>query len=302
MKLFFILFAFLWIPVGIVAQTSEDRAPQIFHVGLSSNAFDNFNLNDALAALRVWTDTVIREQNLKEKAEVNFFNSYEALSHAYKNDLIDAVSISVEDCMRLGLTPEFVYLPSREDGFHVRYAIIVHRNSNIQDLGILRDKKLGISEGQQMLLARLWLKSVMAEHVPGIDSSSYPNLTSVDSPSKAILQVFFRQADAAIVTNATFELACELNPQLRKDILVLDSSTPFVSSFFIFRPSWQSPSRERLESAIMALHTTPGGRQVLNVFGSSRLEKHPGSVLDSTREFLIKNQKLIQNGSFKWAQ
>lgn len=289
----------LWIPAGIVAQTSENKDAGVFHIGLSSSTFDNVNQNDVMASIKVWIETVIKEQKLKEKAEVEFFSSFESLSKAYTNNRVDAVSISTEDSIRLGLEPEFVYLPAREEGFLVNYAIIVHRSTVDKEPGKLVDKKLVSCEGYQMLLARLWLKSVLTEHVPGADNSRLENLINVDGPAKAILQIFFRQADAAIVTTGAFELACELNPQLRKDLLILSVSPPFVTSFFIFRPTWQGPSRERFISAILALQTTPGGQQVLNVFGSSRMEKQPGAILDGTRQFLIKNQHLIQSGPFK---
>jgi len=299
MKVFFILLILLWIPGGTVAQNSENGDGLVFHFGVSSNSFDNINRNDAIAALRAWTEAIIKEQKLKEKAEVSFYGSFKELSSAYRNNSVDAVGLTVEESIRLGVEPEFVYLPSREDGFHVSYAILVHRSNDIRDVAKLAGKKIVSYEGQRMLLARLWLKSVLAEHAPGTGGSRLENLTSVDNPSKAILQIFFLQSDAAIVTTDAFELACELNPQLRKDIKVLSTSPPFFTSFFIFRPTWQGPSRERVESAIMALHTTPGGQQVLNVFQSSRMEKHPGSILDGTRQFLIKNQQLIQNTPFK---
>ena len=148
MKFFLVLLAFLWIPDGIVAQPSDNKDPQIFHIGLSSATFDNLNHNDAMAAIKAWTEAVIKEQDLIEKAEVNFFNSFEALSQAYKNELVDAVSISTEDAMRLEITPEFVYLPSREDGFTVSYALIMHHNNEIKDLGELVGKKFVIYAGQ----------------------------------------------------------------------------------------------------------------------------------------------------------
>ncbi len=299
MKFFLVFCVFLWIPTVTAVQASETKDTPVFHIGLSSATFDTVKQNDAIAALKVWTDTIIKEQGLKEKAEVKFFNSSEELSQVYNNNQVDIVSLSTEDSIRLGLIPDFVYLPARESGSHVSYSIIVHRKAKFQDLGKLRNKKLVVFTANQMLLARFWLKCVLTKHAPEVAKNSLKNLISVDSPSKAILQVFFRQADAAVVTTDTFELACELNPQLRKDIQVLSSSPPFIVSFLLFRPTWTGASRDRVESAIIDLHTTPGGRQVLNVFKSSRMEKHPGAILNSTREFLIENLYLFQNSSFR---
>lgn len=295
MKFFIILLAFILIPMAVVAETPENKTDYVYHIGLSSTALDKFNRNDAIAALKAWTQTVIKEQGMKERAEVHFYNSLESLALAYKTNRVDAISLSAEDSMHLNIKPEFIYIPSREDGFHVRYAILVHRKNLIKDLKELKDKKLIIYDGLDMLLARLWVKSILNVK----PSNEIENLSTVDNPSKAILQIFFRQADAAVVTSEAFELACELNPQLKKDIMVFSTSQPLVTSFFIFRSNWKGPNFERLESAIVNLHTTPGGRQVLNVFQSSRMEKHPNSVLDDTRQFLLDNQQYIENGPLK---
>ena len=143
----------------------------------------------------------------------------------------------------------------------------------------------------------------MADHAKGKFKQKFESPSTVENPSKAILQVFFHQADAALVTTEAFDVACELNPQLRKDLKVLCESPALITAFFIFRPSLGlERNMEVVEKAVMDLHTTPGGRQVLTVIQSSKMEKHPISILDNAIQFVKRYQRLTKGPSFLEAQ
>jgi hypothetical protein len=46
------------------ADTASEPGDQVIRIGISTRTFLAANRNDALAALRVWTDTIIKERNL----------------------------------------------------------------------------------------------------------------------------------------------------------------------------------------------------------------------------------------------
>lgn len=302
-KRFLIFFALCCVLITSGAHGSERMGDSIYCIGVSSRTFEKINRNDALAALKAWSATVIKEQNLLEKIEFKMFDGpTDELRNAFLQNRLDAVSITVEELMSLKIQPEAIYLGASEKGFHVRYAIIVHRDSGIVNFDGLMGRKLIIHEGQRMVLALPWLETLLVSHTKKKNSHWLESLNRVENPSKGILQVYFRQSDAALITKDAFEMACELNPQLRKDINVLFVSPPFITSFFLFHSINKKQSAERLEKAIIELHTTPGGRQVLTVFQSSRMEKQPISILDSTKQFLIEHQRLMKESSSRGAR
>ncbi len=303
MKRLLIFLALCCVLISSGVHGSERERDPIFRIGISSHTFEKINRNDALAALKVWSATVIKEQNLLEKIEFKMFDGpVDGLRNAFLQNQLDAVSITVEELMSLKIQPEAIYLGASEKGFHVRYAIIVRRESGIINFDGLIGRKLIIHEGQRMVLALPWLETLLVSITGKRNSHWISNLTTVENPSKGILQVYFRQSDAALITQDAFEMACELNPQLRKDINVLFVSPPFITSFFLFHSINKKQSAERLEKAIIELHTTPGGRQVLTVFQNSRMEKQPGSILDSTMQFLTEHQRLMKDSSSQGAR
>ncbi len=278
----------LCIHTTAAAQTSNAPPGETLCIGLSSHTVGRLNPNDYMASVKSWAALVGREKGLRIQARAEVFDVDDHFRSTGHLEQLDAYSLTVEDLMFLGLQPESIFLVHQGDGFYIHYALIVHRDSGITDLEGLRGSRMIIPEGHQMILARKWLTIMLAD-CAGAPGELIPG----DNPSKSILQVFFRQAHATIVAQKTFELACELNPQLQMELRVLFVSPPLISGFFMFRPTFRGLIRQQLESAILGLHATPSGRQILAIFQSSCMEKHPASVLDTTRRFLTMYHQLV---------
>jgi phosphonate transport system substrate-binding protein len=101
-----------------------------------------------------------------------------------------------------------------------------------------------------------------------------------------VLQVFFHQADACLVTSNVFALACELNPQLRKELRVLADSPAVVPSVFFFRSGYVAKLRDQLEPAVVEMDQSPAGQEVLTVFQCDGMIKLPVACLNGSRQLL----------------
>ncbi|PTN32565.1 phosphate/phosphite/phosphonate ABC transporter substrate-binding protein [Desulfonatronum sp. SC1] len=236
---------------------------------------------------------------IQEEVEIAMYDSLDELRAAYERGGIDAATLTTEETMLLGMEPDYVYLPTQSHVFHVRYVLLVHRESGIEDFADLASGKVVFFNNQYMVLALPWLETLFAEVAEQRVDHGAMDVETLDNPSKAILQVFFHQAQGALVTMEAFELACELNPQLRNELMIMHESPPLVPKMFVFRPDWKGTTRDQLEEAMLNLHTTPGGQQVLTVFQSSRLSKYPGSVLDSTRRFIEDYRRMASDATLR---
>jgi hypothetical protein len=271
---------------------SEDR----IRVGVSSRTFEKVNRNDAAAALKAWGRTVAKERDMAERVSAKLYDEFEELKTDFLAGSLEAIAVTVMDFPRLGVAVDSVFVLSTARDVHVRYALIVHREGGIEALPDLRGRRVLLYAGQRMQLAGTWLASLGPEIVRR-DARSLPVKTAeVENPAQAIFQVFFRQADAVVVARESFALARELNPQVGDQLRSLAVSPPFVPTFFLFRPSFQGPARERLESAVLELHATPGGQQVLTVFQSAKIVKRPFAVLADTLKFLDAHPRRRRRG------
>ena len=140
--------------------------------------------------------------------------------------------MSTDEFLRLKAKPEFIFLAIRKNSFTERYVILVHRNSGITDVGDLRGRKLLLYNNPRMSLASAWVAALI-----GFPKTESVGMTRIDNTSRTVLPVFFRQADACVITSNVFEIACELNPQLQKELRVLATSPEVVSSVFFSTPA-----------------------------------------------------------------
>jgi hypothetical protein len=278
---------------------SGDVEKHIYRIAISSKSFGKINTNDGAAAIKAWASTISKEQNLKVNFDVRLLNNTtDEIRKSIMDAEYDGYSISTPEFYEMNIDfPEYVYITKKQSGINLNYIIITHSQSRVISPQELINCKLITSDNNQMVLSLQWLGSILYKYAKG-NKIDKPEL--VDNFSKAILQVFFRQADAALVTREAFDLACELNPQLRKDIKVIYESQPFISGFFIILQPPDIKQYEVLEKIILDVGKTPGGQQVLTVFQSTGIEKYPATVLEDTVKFLKNYKQMKEKTESMW--
>jgi len=274
-----ILFCLIGQFIRTAAATTESLEP--YHVAVSSQAMGSVESSDAIAALKAWAIAVKNEQHLPRYIAIELVtSSITEISTAFLQGRYHGIALTAEEFLETGLHPEEVFVGKRADGPYLRYVIVTANNDRFQSPMALRGKKLVTSQSSQMVMAQPWLTTLLGNFDHGQKQASP---TTTENLAKAILEVFFGQADGALVTKEAFELAGELNPQVRKKLKIICESPPIIPVLFVFQPDTaKTLDMTALKRALSDLHKTPGGQQVLTVIQSRTLEKHPSSVLAST--------------------
>lgn len=291
-----LFFPILFLLAGsTAARTSTVNGNNAFRIGVFSPTISKINRNDAAAALKAWGDAVVKERNISAVVSVKLYDGFDELRKDFLGRRVDAVTTTAIDFPQLNVAVDSIFVNSTNAGVYIRYALIVQRESGIETLVALRGRRVVIYRGQRMELASVWLESLRSEIEESAVDPTPLATAELENPSQAIFQVFFGQADAALVPRESFALAREMNPQVGNQLTILAVSPPFIPAFFIFHPSFRGPLREQMESAILELDATPGGRQVLTVFQSTGFEKKPFSVLAETLEFLDDHKRVVES-------
>jgi len=255
-------------------------------IGIGPGIWNSVNHQDATAAIKSWARSVLQQRKMSAFVESDVFETDEALTEALRQGRVDAVTLLTEQFLALDakLQPETVYLSSTAHSTTERFVVLVRRDSGITNLAGLGGRVVEIQNKVRASLAPVWFRSLLTP----VDSSQVKirHLTANEKPFKSVVRVFFKQLDACVVTTNVFALSAELNPQLQQQLVVLATSPEVVPTLFFFRPDYRSPLREELEPAILGLHEAPAGQQVLTVFQTDRMTKHPISALNGTRESL----------------
>jgi phosphonate transport system substrate-binding protein len=114
----------------------------------------------------------------------------------------------------------------------------------------------------------------------------------INKATRVALPVFFRQADACLMTRTSFEVLGELNPQLNKQLRVLAISPELVPAGFAFRADYVSPLRAQMLTEMARLGETPAGQQILALTQAERIVDRPVSCLDNALELLAQHRRL----------
>ncbi len=276
---------------------------EVIHVGISPETIPNANNNDVLASIKAWTQGAAKAYGIQATFDVSIIGSPAKLRNSLKKKRFEIVVTSIKDIVGLPLSLDTIFVPIPNGSFPIHYVLVVHGNSGITDLGGLKDKSLAIPHGDFMQLASTWFEAHLQNHAHTAVSSFLAKLIHPKDVFKTGMQVFFRQIDAAVIPRDDLDRMGKLNPQMKKDLLIIGESLPLIPMVIIIHPSWQTPSSKAMEKVFSEFHTTPLGKQVLSVFHSVRIEKQPITILEPTLSFLRRHRGLTQkNGGTiqKW--
>ncbi len=257
-------------------------------VGFSSRMFFEVNENDAKAAVKVWGRAFTKAQNIPTDPEPFVYDQFSAIQQSLANRQVDAVGLSLTEFEQLNrqieLDPIFVtYVAGKPTE---QYLLLARRDGPIKTLADLHGRTLRLQTNLRATLAPMWLDVALVQHGHPIASLHASKITSESKLTKVVLPVFFRQSDACLVTRTGFETMSELNPQIGKQLAVVDSSPEFVPAIFALRADYQPTFRARIIEGLRHLHESPGGQQILNIFQSDAIELQPRSFLDASLELL----------------
>ncbi len=264
-----------------------------FRFGFSSATFADVNENDARAAMKVWAQTLFKERGLPVQPEPMILRDQRAIAQALRAKQVDALVLNTDEYWNLGEDlPTGPFIGAVNNGrITEEYVVLVHQDSPLKRLEDLRGKNLYVYQNPRTCLAAAWLdvELVRAGLKP---AAEFCRVTKIAKLSKVVLPVFFRQADACLVTRRGLTIMSDLNPQISQRLTVLARSPEFVPSGFCFRRDYDDPLKATIVNELAKIKDTPAGAQVLTLFQSGSLEAHPISCLDSAFELLKTHRSL----------
>lgn len=122
------------------------------------------------------------------------------------------------------------------------------------------------------------------------------NLLRNQSSSLAINSVFFRKADVAVISEDEFNIVAELNPQLKRELKILSTSKPFLSTTICFTEKLiNSPDLVLAKSMKYKVHDTQTGRDILKMYKMKKIipfqEEYMVNVSELFNKYSALNKK-----------
>lgn len=266
--------ALLLLGLMSAAPAAETSAAK-FEVGLARSCFSNVNVNDALAAYRVFLENIGHRQGYQLKVEVTIYDDTAEFEAALLRGTIHfAVMdtwqfLSLEHCQEM--RPYFV--PSVDGQVGRRYVVLARRDSGFHSLADIRGGPVILLDTIDNNVCRSWLESLLWGDSQSDSAKFFSTIEHVAKPTAAVLPVYFGQRVACVVDEAAFNLMKELNPQVGSVLIVIAVSERIADYIICLgEQNWTLPeAKAGTVKALGDLAADPVGRQMLTLFKVSGL-------------------------------
>lgn len=261
-------------------------------IGFSTATLGSVNKNDFLAAVKVWTQSLIKDRDVNINPEPKIYEDVPRIAQAIREKSIDGISLTATEYIQLEkhMNKEHIVFAISSQSVTEEYILLVHKDSGITKLEDLKNGSLLILQSTRMVLSSIWMDTLFAQKKLGKVHDFFSNIKLVNKLDKTILPVFFRQNNACIVTKNGYQTMVELNPQLGQQLKVLMVSPPLVPIVFCFRSDYHSPVRDIILEEISKCHQISPCRQILALFQVDGVTIQSVDHFNSTLELLDRHE------------
>jgi len=254
-------------------------------VGFMGKFLNDVSYADAQAALELWIREFTQSRSLDVHSKPYIFDDIDAMFNALKNKQIDVVGITPMDFIalrdRFPLEPALVAL-RRGALYGEQLVIVVRRDQNMTAISQLKGKRLMIHAGYMYDAEVLWLsEQLYRKHLPDKERF-FSSIRDTKKVSQTVLPVFFKQADAALVSKGAFETMVDLNPQIGKELVTIDVSDKLLYGLFCFNKYLNADVKYMVIHNALNMHSTPAGKQILSLFQIDKVIEYNPRMLDTT--------------------
>ena len=264
----FLLFLLFYSSV-FAQQKLENNNLKPIYVGFSISLFNDVDIRDAEAAIKMWGNELLKNMNSTITPETSIFETSEELISAINNNKVDLVAIPTLDFLairnKVKLEPHLITSINGKHGYD--FIVVVKKDKNFHKIEDLKNKIINLPAKTSGRLAKMWLTVFLNDKGIKIDKF-FKEMREFEKPSQALLPVFFNQADVCVIPSMSYNTMLELNPQLKKELVVIETSPILVNGLMCINKLIEPELRKSLLIAASKLGKTPSGKQILNLFKS----------------------------------
>ncbi len=282
--------AFFLLAVGIFWNNAGMAEEARFHlnIGFSSRAFVNAPKEDIRVAVRILSQKVAQKSS--GSADSRIYDTQAEMERDLLDHKLDILALTPKDFLdmkdRIPLDP--VMVTASDKGYRVDMLLLVRKDSRFHSLKDLKNRIIVIPSkvAQNGNLYHIWLDTILARGgFPTIDSF-FSSTWEARTASQALMRVFFRTADACVVTGYVLDLAAELNPQIGRDLRVIARTDNLAGGIIALRNDLPARQKQRIRQALSTLHEDQEGHQLFVLFQLDRLIPYRPEYLKSTEAFM----------------
>jgi len=277
-----------WQLPGFVAAEPGAAMPKVLRTGFLQREFSNLDPRDAKAAIEVQCREISRALGLGISPQVTIFSDMQSLSAAVRRGELELVTMPGIEYLKLRKTTPLIpsFIAADNGGLGTRYVIITRKDSGLRSLGDLKGRSMLLPALATHDLGQLWLDVLLLKAGKGGRASFFSQVKEPPRVFNAIMGVFLRQADAAVVTRAALDASRQLNPQLEAQLTVVAESRNLNDVVVCLILTTPEKFRNQLYKEILRVNDSSGSRQLYTIFHTNGVKPFNAACLEGLIELV----------------
>ncbi len=277
-----------------------DKMPKIFNLVFSDASFTHVNEMDAKASLNIyvgkyktgWEKESGKTMELKI-ITISEENTIEKIVASGVPSIFQISSIEYVEYEKLFNSRPYVVGVTGPKVLE-EFVLLVRKESGIKSIRELKNKKVASIGGISGLVAKMWLDTKILRLSNQNSEEYFKNIELVESPSKAMLSLFFKNSDACVINDYSFDILCEMNPQMNKGIIVIDQSEGLLPGLSVLVNSTDKPFNNYIDRFALNLPSEEHSKQMLVLFRIDDIIPFEEKYLDNVRKLLDDHKTLTK--------
>lgn len=258
------------------APAGADSAPFHLRIGFSSRAFVSVPREDIRIAVQVLSRKLAAKT--VGSAESRIYDTSAEVENDLKARRLDVVALTPEEFINLRthtpLEPAMTTVSGKNH--EVELLLLTRRDSGLNGIADLKRRTIALPSRASQFGStyHIWLETLVMKRGAGSTERFFSSLLETRNASQAIMPVFFRKADACVVSGQAFQVTTELNPQIARELRVMARIKHLAGGIIALRQDLPEERKQKVRQALMTLHEDQEGRQMFVLFQLDRLTPH----------------------------
>lgn len=211
-----------------------------------------------------------------------------SLKQDVANQRLDFVMVSSVDLLGGQLVPDFqpVLAPLTGGEPGQKFLLLVHQHAGLQSIAELGNRHLLVFSDSEAGLEDIWLDRELARRNLPAGKEFFRLIERPLSAPRTVLPVFFRRADACIISASLLDQIASSNPQIKTRLVPLAESERFLATVLCLRQDYPAAARKKLVEAAEQISQHPEFRPLLSMAKVGQVSRFREPMLDTVRALL----------------
>jgi ABC-type phosphate/phosphonate transport system substrate-binding protein len=279
-----------------IAFPTRSHAEEAFNLslGYTGSAYLETTNKDLQAAVSVLIQKIAWKYFGKSKAQ--YYDNISEMAAALKSGKVQVMCGAPEEFMKLRtLSPlDPILITASGSDYETELLLLVRKESGIRSLLDLKNKSIVMPARNTSVdnMFQVWIETLLMRAGYSRIETFFSSVKENRSTSRGIMTVYFRQADACVVTRQLFNLASELNPQIGRELVPIARIGKLSQGIISVDRGLPDNLRERIKQAFLNVTESPEGKQLLILFQISKMIPFRPEYLTATEALFSENQRL----------